>query len=108
MQKLIIASVALLTFCATGFAQRTRDSIRSNPKLNAVKSTKDTKANAKVVSMNKSDHKPKPKAVKATDGSGTVLKKDGTADKRYKSKPPQHLKADGTLDKRFKGNKKTR
>lgn len=32
------------------------------------------------------------------------LKKDGTADKRYKEN--KHLKKDGTLDKRYKENKK--
>lgn len=54
-------------------------------------------------------HPPKKaKADSATTAntSGTVLKKDGTPDKRYK----QHqaagpLKKDGTPDKRYKANK---
>ncbi len=33
------------------------------------------------------------------------VKKDGTADKRYKENK-QHLKKDGTTDKRYKENKK--
>lgn len=38
--------------------------------------------------------------------AGTVLKKDGTPDKRYKQKPDAGpLKKDGTPDKRYKSNK---
>lgn len=46
----------------------------------------------------------KAKAVTPTKApAGTVLKKDGTPDKRYKSS--QKLKKDGTLDRRYKENK---
>jgi hypothetical protein len=46
-----------------------------------------------------------------TKTAAKPLKKDGTADMRYKANkdaakaPPQHVKKDGTADKRFKENK---
>jgi hypothetical protein len=45
----------------------------------------------------------------ATTSTTTHLKKDGTADKRFKENktPPVHLKKDGTADMRYKENKTT-
>ena len=50
----------------------------------------------------------KPAAEKKTNANGTVLKKDGTPDKRYKDAPKSTgpMKKDGTPDKRYKENKK--
>jgi len=45
---------------------------------------------------------------KKTDANGTVLKKDGTPDKRYKGAPKGPMKKDGTPDKRFKANKEAK
>ena len=43
---------------------------------------------------------------KPVSANGTVLKKDGTPDKRYKTaEPTEHLKKDGTPDKRYSENK---
>jgi hypothetical protein len=50
----------------------------------------------------------KPAATSSAGNGSVVLKKDGTADKRYKNKPAAGgpVKKDGTPDKRFKANKK--
>ena len=46
------------------------------------------------------------KPATAQPSEGTVMKKDGTPDKRYKAKPAGgKMKKDGTPDKRYKENK---
>jgi colicin import membrane protein len=68
---------------------------------------------AQVVPMHKHEAKISSVAEKSkpvTTTAPVVLKKDGTADKRYKNSDAAKvpLKKDGTPDKRFRSNKKNR
>lgn len=114
MKKLILAGAMILGIISFSFAQ-TSDAKATKP----VKEKKEAKkpvaqSDAKTATPAKSPVAKKalaaaitPATEKTTDKSGTVLKKDGTPDKRFtatKSKKP--LKKDGTPDQRFKENKK--
>ena len=91
MKKIILALGLVLTFAGVSFAQTA-----------PAKTEKKAKATTEKVAT----------TAPATT-SATHVKKDGTADKRYKenknggAKPQAttHLKKDGTADKRFKENK---
>jgi hypothetical protein len=98
MKKLLIAVFILIGFTATSLAQT------SPAPKKAVKST---------------THTAKAAADTAKVGASTVnkkgVKKDGTADMRYKANKDSanavkavHLKKDGTPDKRYKPNKKAK
>lgn len=90
MKKVFLAVVALLGFALTSSAQEV-----------AVKAGKKTEKAAKEVKK-----EVKTAEVKKTENK-TVLKKDGTPDKRFKQAeaPKQVLKKDGTPDKRYKEKK---
>ena len=90
MKKVFLAVIALLGFSLTASAQQ-----------GTMKMAKKTeKANKEVIKESK------PVEVKKTE-TKTVLKKDGTPDKRYKTdeKTKIVLKKDGTPDKRYKQKK---
>lgn len=88
MRKLFLAVIALLGFAFTTQAQDSK----------TVKKT-ETKTVAK---------QNDAKSVKKTETeTKTVLKKDGTPDKRYKSSKKVVTKKDGTPDMRYKENKTT-
>ena len=138
MKKLIIAALALVGFSAASFAQTVPAVKKNDPsKMQVVKKATDRKLEGKVVAMNKITKQTSPVSNNAVTkrtpvkkqvknpvttkpvasiskvNSSVPLKKDGTADMRYKAnkyvvKNPgaAHLKNDGTSDKRFKENKK--
>ncbi len=90
MKNVFLAVVALLGFAFTSSAQlSTSKTVKKTEKI-----TKEVKKDGKMTELKKTETK-------------TVLKKDGTPDKRYKqaeeAKPM--LKKDGTPDKRFKVKK---
>ena len=105
MKKLILASAMMLGFISFSFAQApaAKDAKPAKEKKEAKKPA--AKSDAKTVAP-ATQAKPVAKAPAATDKNGTVLKKDGTPDKRYKENKTTHVKKDGTPDKRFKENKK--
>jgi outer membrane receptor for monomeric catechols len=128
MKHLIIALVAFAGITTASFAQApaakketTKMKVATTDKKEPAKVVKmtdvkktapvaTTAATAKPVAVTK----PVATPAKATTAAGPV-KKDGTADMRFKANkeaakaPPAttHLKKDGTADKRFKENKKT-
>ena len=124
MKKLTFLAIALLSISSATFAQAVKKS--TAPKMVAVKTTTTTAPKSKVVPMKTTTTATKPavvasakpaiktkttstkhKSAIAKHNGKTHLKKDGTADKRYKStvaKTP--MKKDGTADMRYKANKK--
>ena len=89
MKKLLAALTVVLGLGLANAQQVATRTTTTSPPTKVMK-TKADKKNAK--------------AVKQTSKNSAVkMKKDGTPDKRYKSK--QVLKKDGTPDKRFKANK---
>lgn len=117
MKKLIFVSAMMFGFLSFSFAQ-TKDAIAAKPgqeKKESIKSaTKPAAKTATPPMASKSAVKQRVAATekapvtaeKTTGKSGTVLKKDGTPDKRYIAKSKVTLKKDGTPDKRFSENKK--
>ncbi|MGV3697132.1 hypothetical protein [Flavobacterium sp.] len=95
MKKIILLCM-LFVFSNTIFAQTDRNiqSARDQVAISKASAAKKKAAQAKVEAA-----KAKEEAAKATR-----LKKDGTPDKRYKSKSAVKLKKDGTPDKRYKSN----
>ena len=90
MKKVFLAVVALLGFALTSSAQQaTEKTVKKTEKV-----TKEVKKDGKVVESKKTETK-------------TVLKKDGTPDKRFKKTEETKtvLKKDGTPDKRYKEKK---
>ena len=111
MKKLILASAMMIGLISFSFAQTAAKPAKSEKAKTEVAKPA-AKPVAKAATPAKA-YKPAakaatPAAVPATDKNGTVLKKDGTPDKRYKDARPVAkgpLKKDGTPDKRFKENK---
>jgi hypothetical protein len=112
MKKLILA-LTFLGFVALTNAQSTIPA--TEKKQSTAVKTSAPKAETKMEA--KSDKKAdasksdaKAGAEKKTDANGTVLKKDGTPDKRYKAKAEEKgpAKKDGTPDMRYKANKETK
>lgn len=91
MKKLLLSVFAALALSYGVQAQKTKTTVKQQVKT-------EKKAADKVSSEKKAETK---KIV--TDSKGTVLKKDGTPDKRYKKKVK--IKKDGTPDRRYKENK---
>lgn len=117
MKRLMIATLILMGFGVAGFAQTAPVIKKDESKMHVTKKSTEKKADGKVVEMKKTEKKISgseaavnanaPKKVETTTSSSTtVLKKDGTPDKRYAAN--KHLKADGTKDMRYKENKKTK
>ncbi len=136
MKKIIVAVLALVGFGTASFAQTTSVAKTTTPSKSQVVKHTPAKTSTHALAMNKANvkknavtHSPnsldrkepkvaiqknEPVAKKATSLKAPVaktagpLKKDGTADMRYKSnkKAVIHKKKDGTADKRFKENKK--
>lgn len=95
MKKLLLAALMMTAVSSFSFAQTKKPVDKKAP------ATETTKKAAPVTA---STAAPAPAK---KDANGTVLKKDGTPDKRYKSKK-EHLKKDGTPDKRYKENKEAK
>jgi len=111
MKKLMLASAMMMGFISFSFAQTTATKATKpvQAKMEAKKVAVQPAAKTVVAAQAAKPVAKTPVAApaKTTDKNGTVLKKDGTPDKRYaaaKSNVP--LKKDGTPDKRFKENKK--
>ena len=112
MKRLLIVAIAFIGFSAASFAQTTdatkkKETVKvvTEKKTNAVKVTKEQKPVPAVAA------KPAVVAVKETKAS--PVKKDGTADMRFKANKDAAkktttgpLKKDGTKDLRYKENKK--
>ena len=139
MKKVIIAVLALTGFSVASFAQAMPAVKKTEPsKMAVVKKQSDTKASAKVVASKPVAIQPVTKTTPVKQEAKTVavtkvtpvkkevktvavakpvintniatpLKKDGTPDKRFKTKTDVAkgpLKKDGTPDMRYKANKK--
>ncbi len=109
MKKLILA-ITFLGFVALTNAQSTIPATEKKQSSAAKASTPKAETKMEAKSDKKADapkSDAKPAAEKKTDASGTVLKKDGTPDKRYKAKAEEKgpTKKDGTPDMRYKTNK---
>lgn len=85
MKKLLLAVLMMTAVSTFSFAQTKKPAEKKAPATETAKKATPAK----------------------TDASGAVLKKDGTPDKRYKSKK-EHMKKDGTPDKRYKENKEAK
>lgn len=110
MKKLLLACAMMVGFAGISFAQTTASkSTKPAPaKSEAKKPATDAKTTAPAKTATPAAKATNPAAAeKVTDKNGTVLKKDGTPDKRYKESKAKHVKKDGTPDKRFKENKKS-
>ncbi len=108
MKKLILA-IAFLGFAiATTNAQTPAAAPAAEKKQSMSVKKAAPKAETMKADAPKTDAKAAP--AKKADASGTVMKKDGTPDKRYKASKPANgpMKKDGTPDKRFKANKEAK
>ena len=90
MKKVFLTLIALLGFALTSSAQQATEKTAKKTE----KVAKEVKKDGKAADAKKTETK-------------TVLKKDGTPDKRFKQAeaPKQVLKKDGTPDKRYKEKK---
>jgi hypothetical protein len=118
MKRVLITALALIWFSAAGFAQTAPAQKRNeSSKIQVAKKTTDKKMATKMVPMNKVTKPGVPAATKnpvaakpvvtkpvtVAKTNTSLLKKDGTPDKRYAAN--KHLKKDGTKDLRYKENK---
>jgi hypothetical protein len=108
MKRLLFIAFALFALNAFGLAQTKEKHPAKSTKVETASKATTTKATPKPA--NETTALPK-----SATASPTKVKKDGTADMRYKenkeaAKPTAstsaHVKKDGTPDKRYKENKK--
>ena len=102
MKKLLMAFAFVA--CGMIFANaQTAPATKSAPAKKETAKPAPAKQEAKPAAEKKQDA---VKPATAQPSEGTVMKKDGTPDKRYKAKPAGgKMKKDGTPDKRYKENK---